>query len=424
MEEDSKALIELRREFHRLAEPGWMEYRTTEHLIKALQDDRILLHYGKEIYAGERLGLPTKEEKERYSSGLHLAIEKAEEVLEGYTGAIAVVETGKEGPTIGFRFDIDALPLKESTDEDHLPHRLHFESDHLGAMHACGHDGHMAIGIMFTKWLAQHAKQLKGKFIVVFQPAEEGVRGANALVNGKWLEQVDYFFGMHIGMGLASGKICVGTEDILATEKIDAIFTGKSAHAGAHPEEGRNAILAAASAVLGLHSLPQDANGLARINVGKIEGGSGRNIVANHAQLALEIRGSNERVMEDLKAGVKRILEGAAIQYGCHLESSCKGRAEAWYDKDKLFHDQLTIFLQNKGYALSDFSMKGSEDVALFLNRVQEHGGKAMHFMLGSDLKAAHHQEAFDFNEEDLITGLDLFKDLVRFLMTNPIGNK
>lgn len=414
MADDRTELVNWRRLFHRLAEPGWLECRTTEQLIRAVEGENVAVHYGKAIYSKERLGLPAAAERANYTKNLHLDLEKAEEVLAGYTGLIAVVDTGKPGPHVGFRFDIDALPLTETHAANHLPRREHFQSEHEGFMHACGHDGHMAIGVCLTRWLAREARHMTGKFVIVFQPAEEGVRGADALAEGPLLKYLDYFFGLHIGMGLGSGKICVGTTDILATEKIDAEFIGQSAHAGAHPEEGRHAILAAAMATLGLHTLPQDANGLARVNVGQISGGSSRNIVANQAKIALEIRGSNERVMTHLKEGANRVLEGAALQFGCQVKTACVGRADAWEDKNHHFHEQVARYCQKKGYQLAEHSMKGSEDVALFLNRVAERGGKVMHLMVGSDLKSAHHQEGFDFNEDDLLTGLHLVQDLVR----------
>lgn len=410
-------LIRLRRHFHKYAEPAWMEFLTTAKIIEELKNYNLDLYYGKEIYFNKRMGLPEKSILESYKNSISISnIEKKEEILDSYTGLIAVLDTKKIGPNIGFRFDIDANELCESNSLGHLPNILNFSSKNSFAMHACGHDAHMSIGIELAKILASNIKKLKGKIIFIFQPAEEGVRGAYSLMNNPIIDKLDYLAGMHIGMDVKSGEVGVGSHGFLATKKIDIIFKGKASHAGASPEKGHNALLAASSAVLNFNSLAQHSMGEARINVGKLNAGSGRNIIANKAKIEMEIRGENENIISYLYDGVNRIVEGSAISYDCSYEIEIKGQAPSLISYDEEFIKNLRNFYKEKSYKLVDANLKGSEDIAYLLNEVRKAGGKTVHFILGSNLKDSHHSEEFDINEKDMLRGVDLMVDFVKYI--------
>lgn len=410
-------LIRLRRHFHKYAEPAWMEFLTTAKIIEELENYNLDLYYGKEIYFNKRMGLPEKSILESYKNSISISdIEKKEEILDSYTGLIAVLDTKKIGPNIGFRFDIDANELCESNSLGHLPNILNFSSKNSFAMHACGHDAHMSIGIELAKILASNIKKLKGKIIFIFQPAEEGVRGAYSLMNNPIIDKLDYLAGMHIGMDVKSGEIGVGSHGFLATKKIDIIFKGKASHAGASPEKGHNALLAASSAVLNFNSLAQHSMGEARINVGKLNAGSGRNIIANKAKIEMEIRGENENIISYLYDGVNRIVEGSAISYDCSYEIEIKGQAPSLISYDEEFIKNLRNYYKEKSYKLVDANLKGSEDIAYLLNEVRKAGGKTVHFILGSNLKDSHHSEEFDINEKDMLRGVDLMVDFVKYI--------
>lgn len=410
-------LIRLRRHFHKYAEPAWMEFLTTVKIIEELKNYNLDIYYGKEIYFNKRMGLPEKSILESYKNSISISdIEKKEEILDSYTGLIAVLDTKKIGPNIGFRFDIDANELCESNSLGHLPNILNFSSKNSFAMHACGHDAHMSIGIELAKILASNIKKLKGKIIFIFQPAEEGVRGAYSLMNNPIIDKLDYLAGMHIGMDVKSGEIGVGSHGFLATKKIDIIFKGKASHAGASPEKGHNALLAASSAVLNFNSLAQHSMGEARINVGKLNAGSGRNIIANKAKIEMEIRGENENIISYLYDGVNRIVEGSAISYDCSYEIEIKGQAPSLISYDEEFIKNLRNYYKEKSYKLVDANLKGSEDIAYLLNEVRKKGGKTVHFILGSNLKDSHHSEEFDINEKDMLRGVDLMVDFVKYI--------
>ena len=410
-------LIRLRRHFHKYAEPAWMEFLTTAKIIEELKNYNLDIYYGKEIYFNKRMGLPEKSILESYKNSISISdIEKKEEILDSYTGLIAVLDTKKIGPNIGFRFDIDANELCESNSLGHLPNILNFSSKNSFAMHACGHDAHMSIGIELAKILASNIKKLKGKIIFIFQPAEEGVRGAYSLMNNPIIDKLDYLAGMHIGMDVKSGEIGVGSHGFLATKKIDIIFKGKASHAGASPEKGHNALLAASSAVLNFNSLAQHSMGEARINVGKLNAGSGRNIIANKAKIEMEIRGENDHIISYLYDGVNRIVEGSAISYDCSYEIEIKGQAPSLISYDEEFIKNLRNYYKEKSYKLVDANLKGSEDIAYLLNEVRKAGGKTVHFILGSNLKDSHHSEEFDINEKDMLRGVDLMVDFVKYI--------
>ena len=142
-------------------------------------------------------------------------------------------------------------------------------------MHGCGHDGHAAIGLGVAEVLMKIKDGLHGTVKLIFQPGEEGAKGACAIVAHGHLDDVDYFAGTHIAPtgGPDDGDVTPGTWGSLATSKYDVYFEGQAAHAGGFPENGHSAIVAAANAVLNLTAIPRHSGGITRVNVDD----SGRN---------------------------------------------------------------------------------------------------------------------------------------------------
>ena len=158
------------------------------------------------------------------------------------TGLVAELRCGgADQPVFALRFDIDGLPVKEASDPEHLPLSLGFQSRHAGCMHACGHDGHAAIGLGCARLLQKLRHHLSGTVRLIFQPAEEGARGAAPVVEKGWLSDASYFLAGHI-----TGRDYGGSEEpdavpvcsSLATTKFDAVFHGRSCH-GASPRRAR-----------------------------------------------------------------------------------------------------------------------------------------------------------------------------------------
>ena len=416
-------IIESRRFYHKIAEPGWLEFKTTINIIKDLKELGISdIKYGKEIHKEDLIfGRPSTERLKAYADTIRYREDfDTSEILQGYTGLIARIDTGRPGKTLAFRFDIDAMPIKESTDKFHKPFREGFASENTFAMHACGHDGHLSMGIFLAKWIMENKSNLTGKYILIFQPGEEGLRGAKSLSESEYLDGIDYFFAGHLGMGLPSGIIGVGTGGFLASTKLDAIFYGHSSHASARPEEGKNANLAAASALLNLETLAQNSKGMARINVGVIRGGRVRNTISDKAVLELETRGRTSEVNNFLVTRALQVIKGSCIQYDLDYEIKIAGSAPAIENPSYEFYDEINYVLEKKGFeTIKNPDFKASEDVCYYINKVNKEGGAAIHFIFGSDLAAGHHNKAFDFDENSLLAGLDVYKTCIKYLNKN-----
>lgn len=416
---EKKNVIQLRREFHQIPEPGWLEFQTTVKIIDYLKDYGFDLKYGKEIHGRERMGLPTSEEIQEYQKNLELTTDyDISEILDGYTGVVASFDTKKEGPTVALRFDIDALFIEESSDKDHLPAKEGFQSTIERSMHACGHDGHIAIGLNFAKWLVNNQDSLKGKFVLIFQPAEEGVRGAKSMVEAGVVDGVDYLLAGHIGSGSGKNVLGVGSQGFFATSKMDIYFEGVPSHAAGSPEHGRNALLAAASCALNLYTLTQFSAGMSRLNVGVLRAGSSRNIIANKAMMQIETRGENQIVNDMLREKVNYAIEGAAKSFDVDYRIKLAGGAPSYTVKDPAFIKNVATALSEKGFATdTNIAIGGSEDVTYMMNEVENGGGKAIHFIFGTHIKAQAHHHKFDFDEEVLDFATRSLAETVKYLI-------
>ena len=397
-----------------------MEFRTTINIIKNLKEIGVdEIRFGKDIHSqADMYGRPSPKQTKAYAVTIDEDVDfDISEILEGYTGAVAKIYTNKPGPNIGFRFDIDALTIRESKEESHRPAKEGFRSRNEKICHACGHDGHLSIGLYLGKWLVDNKENLKGTYTIIFQPAEEGLRGARSLIEAGVADNLDYLFAGHLGMGVEDGKICVGTGGFLSSTKLDITFKGHASHAGALPEEGKNANLAAATATLNLHTLTQFSTGMARVNVGVIRAGSTRNSVSDRAILEMETRGETEAINQTLVKRTYEIVEGAAKAFDLAYEIKTVGSAPALLKIESEFYKEINDILGKRGYkTFLNGKFKASEDVVYFINKVEENGGKAVHFIFGSKLAAGHHKDSFDFNEDTLEEALGVFKEVIRYL--------
>ena len=410
-------LIALRREFHRHAEAGWTEFRTTARIAGVLEELGYRVSVGKSVLDLDSvMGRPSEAE---LSGFIDRALEQGAdpawiERMDGYTGAVAFLDTGREGPVLAFRFDIDAVDVDEAKDERHRPFREGFASLNRNAMHACGHDAHTAIGLGLAELLMRRRDELTGVIKLVFQPAEEGVRGGKAVAMSGVLDDVDYFLGAHVGMGFPTGSLASSFEGFLCTTKFDALYKGVAAHAGGAPNEGRNALLAAASASLALAGIPPHKDGATRVNVGVLQAGSGRNVIPSRALLKVETRGGSDELNEYVYGRAAEIVAGAAAMYGVEYTVEKMGEAiDAFGDQE------LVDLVAEKARTIDGFrdiapvaALGGSEDVSWMMRKVQSRGGKAVFFLLGSDIAAGHHNEYFDIDEGVIELGATLFAEL------------
>ncbi|WP_392486284.1 amidohydrolase [Haloimpatiens sp. FM7315] len=413
-------IIEDRRDFHKYPEIAWTEFRTASIIAKKLENFGYKIELGREVIKDtSRMGVPSEEilEKEYERALSQGAYEKyAKSMKNGYTGVVGILENG-QGPTIAARFDIDALSIKESHEYNHLPYKLGFCSKNCNYMHACGHDGHAAIGIGVAAILAKLKSKLKGRIILIFQPAEEGVLGAKSMVDAGILDNVDYLIGGHIGIKARKSKeIFCDVDGFLATSKFDAYFKGKPSHAGSNPEEGNNALLAAATAILNLNAIPRNGKGATRINVGKLISGTSRNIIPSTAKMLIETRGETKELNDYMKDYAYRVLESSAKMHGVNLTIVPMGEALNAESDDELVMEveKVAKDLKEYNYVCNEkIKFGASEDFSYMMNRVNSKGGKSVYVMFGSNIKGEHHSSEFDFNEKDLKAAVKVFSKAI-----------
>lgn len=415
-------LINWRRDFHQYPELGFLEMRTSTIVADVLNKLGYDIKIGKEVMNPDfTMGKPSEEDTAahyEWAKENGAVTEYLDKVAEGYTGIAATLNTGIDGPTVVYRVDMDALPIYESEDGEHFPLQQGFRSVN-NEMHACGHDVHTSIGLGLATLLMENKDKLKGTVKILFQPAEEGTRGARSMVEAGAVDDADYFIASHIGTGVPFNHFLGSNNGFLATTKLDVSFKGVSSHAGGQPEEGKNAMLAAANAVINLNAIPRHSSGATRINVGELHAGSGRNVIADSASLKIETRGTTSELNDYMKQYADSIIKGAAgmFQVDYHIETVGEGKsAEGSTELAAVLveaassEDLVTQLEENKP--------SGSEDATFFINRVQKNGGQASYCIFGTNLAAGHHNEKFDVNEDSMMPAVQtLFKSAV--LLTN-----
>ena len=427
MTERLQKWIGLRREFHAHAETGWTEFWTTARIAGILDALGYDVLAGREVLNLDAvMGRPGEEEIGRH---VRRALDQGADPrwiarMEGYTGVLGILETGRPGPVVAFRFDIDAVDVSEAADEKHRPFREGFSSRNGEAAHACGHDAHAAMGVALAEILMERKEDLSGTFKLVFQPAEEGVRGGKAMAEKGFLHDVDYFIGAHVGMGIPTGTVVPECGDFLCTTKFDLTYTGKPAHAGGSPNEGRNALLAAASAALALAGIPPHRDGATRINVGVLQAGTGRNVIPARAFMKVETRGLTGELNSYVYNRAMEVVSGAAAMYGVEMSVAKMGEAVDVRNDETLAKLVAEKALEVEGIEriAKRTSLGGSEDVSWMMRAVQKRGGKAVYFVLGSDTAAGHHNGYFDLDEQVLSYGPPLFAKLAISLSPRGIS--
>jgi aminobenzoyl-glutamate utilization protein A len=468
-----------RRLFHKYPEPGWLTFFATIFIAEHLEKAGFKVLVGREILKDEkRMDPPTEEETALWEQrAVKLAIEQgiAEDKVATWitrmdhrTGIVAILDTKREGKTKAFRFDMDALTVAESMDVDRVPVKEQFVSQYQGVCHACGHDGHMALGLTFAEYLAEQVKQKQhgnlehcvenqvkqhgrsidcvdrtsageaisngnvskfnetiadlsgsvagricGRYMFIFQPAEEGVRGAFAFRHQWNFGKIDELYCCHIGFA-PEDTFVAGAKGFLATSKFDVTFTGKSAHAGLAPERGRNALLAAAKATMDMQVFPRPKTGITRLNVGKMEAGEARNTIPAHAKMIVETRGETGELNTYMKEQALSCIERAAKEYGVTYEVQFQGESVSAASDEALSQKVLAV-AKSTGCFLDYMLTKdfgASDDGAVFMDMVEQQSGKAVYMLLGTRIRGLHHESVFDFDESVLDKGFTLYKNI------------
>ena len=328
----------------------------------------------------------------------------------GRTGVVAVIKgkTDKSGKVIGIRADMDALPIEEATGAPH-------QSKIRGAMHACGHDGHTAILLGAAKYLAE-TRNFDGTAVMIFQPAEEGGAGAEAMLKDGLLERfgVQEVYGLHNMPGIPVGNFALRPGPLMAAaDRFDIQIEGKGGHA-ARPHEGIDTLLVACQVVTALQSIVArnvDPLESAVVSVCSIQAGTTFNVIPQHARLLGTVRTLTDKVRDLCETRIRAIVENVCAAFGARAEIDYdRGYPVTMNDPDK------TEFMANVARAVAGedaidttiLPLMGAEDFSYMLE--QRPGA---YIFLGNGDTAGVHHPAYDFNDEASPYGVSLWAKII-----------
>ena len=308
------------------------------------------------------------------------------------TGVLVYIDNGYD-QTLAFRSDIDALKIKEQTN-------CCFASKHEGYMHACGHDGHMAALLGLAKKLKDQPSSFNHNILLIFQPAEEAPGGAKLLVEEGILDkyQVKAIFGLHLMPTIDEGKIACRPGPLMAQNgELDVTVIGKSAHAGLY-HLGVDAIVIASSIICQYQNIISRVISPVEscvINIGEINGGTVRNIVADKTTFKGTVRTYSEAVFKKIVDTMQAINHGMEESYGCKIEFSCPPMYPPVLNDYDLYRQFVT--LAGKNYEELKEPLMLAEDFAFYQREVP-----GIFFYVGTKTakySSGLHTETFNFNE-------------------------
>ena len=408
-------LVTFRRDLHRHPEPAWCEFYTTARIVSELETrDVDEIHYGPGILGSERMNVPDDDELAEWFERAKAAGAREDilaEIEGGYTGAVAVVRRG-EGPVVGLRVDIDALPITEA-DAEHAPAEGDFRSGTEGWMHACGHDAHATFGLGAIDEVLE--SDFEGTLKVFFQPGEEQIVGGEPMADSELIEDVEYLVASHVGLDHPTGEVVAGVDGFLAVSHFLAEFSGEPSHAGGHPEQGKNTVQAMAAAIQNLYAIPRHSDGATRVNAGLVGGGTATNIVPEESFIEGEVRGETTELMQYMDDKAENVLRSAARMHDVEVETERLGRAPSATSDQELV-DVVADVARNVGgvdSVLERDELGGSEDATFLMQAVQDNGGYATYVGIGTDHPGGHHTSTFDVDEKSLDIGVELLSKAV-----------
>ncbi len=357
----------LRRDLHRHPELGFQEVRTAGIVARELGE------LGLEVQTGV-----------------------------GKTGVVGYLEGTRPGPTVLLRFDMDALPVNEETGAE-------YASQTPGVMHACGHDGHVAIGLTVAHMLHNHRQELAGRVKMIFQPAEEGLGGAAAMIADGVLHDPapDYALACHLWNERQVGWLALVPGPLMAGSEIFTVhILGKGGH-GALPNQTVDPLLAAAQVITALQSIvSRNVSPLqnAVVSVTRLSAGDTFNVIPSSAILQGTIRTFEPEVRQLVLERFQALVRGVCAGLGCEVEIDLKKNTPP-VNNDPAVVGRLAGRAPQvlpDGNVDATFRTMVSEDMAEILEAVP-----GCYFMVGSanperGLNAGHHHPRFDFDEAAL----------------------
>ncbi len=362
-----------------------------------------------------------------FNTGKHIAQELRKLGLEvetgiAITGVVGVLDSGKPGPVIGLRADIDGLPVTERTPVPFASKaKDEFLGEDVGVMHACGHDTHIAMLLGAAKVLTQIKDQLTGKVVFVFQPAEEGAPpgeegGAELMIKEGMMDKygIEVMFGQHVSAGLDVGKVRYKLGGIMAAvNSMRIVVKGKQTH-GSRPWGGVDPITVSAQMIMGLQTIVSRQMELTKeacvISIGKIKGGLRNNIIPEEVEMLGTIRTLDKDMQADIHKRIRRTLTNIAEASGAEVEVEIDKGYPITFNNHQLTRDMVPYLNKAAGEenVIITNPITGAEDFSFFAQEVP-----GMYFFVGgkpldvSEFDAApHHTPDFFIDESGLITGV------------------
>lgn len=373
-------IVESRRALHRIPEVAFCEEKTSAFVAGCL----------------EELGLEVKRGLARW-------------------GVVGLLRGALPGPAVMLRADMDALPIQEDTG-------LEFRSLHPGVMHACGHDGHMAMVLGAAKVISGLTNLLRGDVKFVFQPAEEEACGAKAMIDDGVMEEpeVKWALGCHLWPGLPEGIVGVKPGALMAAmDRFDIRVMGKGGH-GAMPHLCVDALEVATQVVGGLQRIvSRKMNPLhpSVVTVGSFHSGSAFNVIPEEAQLSGTTRTFDREVWESWPQRLECVIKGVCDSMGARYELSYAQGCPPLVNDSELtqrVRSCAALVVGSEKVVEPDPTL-GGEDMSYFLARVP---GCYYFLGVGREGGVAVHNSKFDFNEDVLLIGTELHCRVVLDLMS------
>ena len=413
-------LTEYRREFHKYPENGWREFRTSARVAEILTGMGYDVAMGPDVIEPGSVGEPERLSEEQIRQEMERAVRQGADPAfvkrtQGWPGVMAVLDTGREGPVSAMRFEMDCLPYDEPQRPGYRPCDEGYLSCNPQSVHACGHDGHTAIGLGIAAELMKRKGELKGKIKLFFQPAEETFYGAQSIVDKGHLDDVMNFIAVHIALSaenkpLPSHTVACGCRDFLSDRQLDVYLEGKAAHPCGASQEGKNALLAACSAALNIHSIAPHEEGLCRVNVGEIHAGVCANTIAPDAMMRIEYRGQKPAISEYAGQRIFDILEGTAKAYDLKYHYVDYGEVPAGASDYAMMEVVQRAAKKVPWFQTVYFegNVGGTDDAAVMLTKVQQNGGIGSYVGIGADTTGPVHNPEFEFDEDCLQAAVDV----------------